>query len=87
MWAIGDRPTTTRCGLETTGSMYTSMAPSLWQEMGMTVMPVRDRTELLGGPEQQQPRLAVHDRPLRFADDGRLGARAPDPAVDLAGAA
>src|SRR5579859_75225 len=37
--AMGERPTTTRCGAGSTGSMYTSSAPSLWQEIGTTVIP------------------------------------------------
>ena len=53
----------------------------------MTAHPVRDRcAELLGRAEQQQPRLAVRDRPLGLADHDRLGAGATDPAVDLAAA-
>ena len=85
MCAIGERPTTTRCGLDSTGSTYTSIAPSLWQEIGMTVIPSGTCAELLGRAEQEQPRLAVGDRPLRLADHRRLGAGAADPAVDLAG--
>ena len=50
----------------------------------MTVIPSGRGPNCSGGPEQQQPRLAVRDRALRLADDGRLGARAADPAVDLA---
>src|SRR5712691_145255 len=37
--AIGELPTTTRCGAGSTGSMYTSSAPSLWQEIGTTAIP------------------------------------------------
>ncbi len=41
--------------------------------------------ELLGRAEQQEPRLAVDNRGLRFSDDRRLRARAADPAVDRTG--
>ena len=36
---MGELPTMTRCGTGSTGSMYTSSAPSLWQEIGTTVIP------------------------------------------------
>src|SRR3984957_18871977 len=36
---IGELPTITRCGTGSTASMYTSKAPSLWQEIGTTVIP------------------------------------------------
>src|SRR3984885_12336273 len=35
----GELPTITRCGTGNTASMYTSRAPSLWQEIGTTVIP------------------------------------------------
>ena len=40
----------TRCGAGSTGSMYTSSAPSLWQEIGTTITPSRTVPPASGAP-------------------------------------
>ena len=78
-----DRPITTTCGCGSIGSMKISNAPSLSHAIGTVTMPSADRRSSSSGrPRNTRPRPTVDQRLLRLAHNGRLRARAAEPAFD-----